>query len=225
MTVSFLTSGFPDGFTDQFTNRLKRYYTHGGSMLFIASDFTGHAKTDKYASLFVDLFEEKGIRFERVEIIDSRTPKDTAIHLVQRADVIWISGGDTLKQMAAIYEYGLVPYLQNRNGITIGMSAGSINMAKNVVLPRDVEDNIPVLSTYDGIGLVDINIEPHIDLDREEHIEDIYEAAQYTTIYGLFDNSFIEVVEGKTEFFGPYLKFESAAKGREQHSDFIRQNN
>ncbi|WIV11550.1 Type 1 glutamine amidotransferase-like domain-containing protein [Proteiniborus sp. MB09-C3] len=210
MKIFFLTSGFPNGFTDDFIQRLKKYYCNKGLFVFIASDFAGYSKTDKYADLFISMFKEKGIVFDKVQVIDNRVSKDEAIHYLERADIVWISGGDTLKQISYIKEYGLIPSLQNRNGITIGMSAGSINMAKRVILPKDIEDNIPELSIFEGIGLVDINIEPHLDTESEKNMEDIYEATEYATIYGLFDNSFIEVVDDSTEFYGAYIKYEKS---------------
>ena len=209
MTISFLTSGFPDGFTDEFIERLKRYYIQQGSLVFIASDFTVHDRTDKYMNLFVHMFKEKGIVFDHIQVIDSRVSKVEALELLKKADIVWLSGGDTLKQIDSIKEHDLIPYLQTRDGITIGMSAGSINMAKRVVLAQDTEDNRLGLSIYDGIGLVDINIEPHFDTERKEHMNDIYEASKHAIIYGLSDHSFIEVVGDSIEFFGPYIKFEN----------------
>jgi len=105
-------------------------------------------------------------------------------------------------------EYNLIPVLKRRQGITIGMSAGSINMAKRVVLAKDIDDNIPELSIYDGIGLVDINIEPHLDSASEEHMKDVYEASRYTVIYGIYDNTFIKIVNDRMEIYGVYFKYE-----------------
>lgn len=99
-------------------------------------------------------------------------------------------------------DYNLISALQNRDGITIGMSAGSINMAKRVVLAKDMEDNIPELSIYNGIGLVDINIEPHLDSSSENHLNEILEATQFSTIYGLNDNSFIKIVDNNISIYG-----------------------
>jgi len=56
MKVSFLTSGFPNGFTDDFIERLKKYYNKKGLLAFIASDFAGYSKTDRYVDLFVSMF-------------------------------------------------------------------------------------------------------------------------------------------------------------------------
>lgn len=209
MTINFLTSGFPNGFTSVFIDEVKKYLTNKSTFVFIASDFDSQAHdiTDHYCKLFVDMFRSYDIVFEHVYIIDYRVSMERAAILTEIADFVWISGGDTLKQISYIKEYQLIDTLRNRSGITMGMSAGSINMAKRVVLARDVEDNVPELSIYEGIGLVDINIEPHIDLNRADHIEDIKEAAKHNTIYGLYDESFITVVNDKIEIFGEYIIF------------------
>lgn len=212
MKVSILTSGFPDGFTDDFIKCVKEYYFNNGLFLFIASDFSGHSKTDRHTDAILNMFRDKGIVFNELQIIDDRITNDKAMQCIEKADVIWLSGGDTLKQIAYLKEYNLIPFLQRREGITIGMSAGSINMAKRVVLAKDINDNIPELAIYDGIGLVDINIEPHLNSANEDHIEEIHEASQFATIYGLYDNSFIKIVNNKIEIFGDCFRYEKSVR-------------
>lgn len=105
--------------------------------------------------IFLKLFGNKDIIFGYTAIVDrAQSPRD-AISLIEKADVVWLSGGNTLLQIRDIKNYGLLDALRQRSGITIGMSAGAINMAKNVVLAKDVSDSIPELSLYEGIGLVD----------------------------------------------------------------------
>lgn len=209
MRVSILTSGFPNGFTEDFINCIKEYYHNNGSMLFIASDFAEHSKTDKYLQVFLTMFRENGVVFNEVNTIDYRTSKEKALEYIENAEVIWLSGGDTLKQIQHMKEYNIIPALQKREGITIGMSAGSINMAKRVVLARDINDNILELAIYEGIGLVDINVEPHLDSASEDHMREVYEASQYSTIYGLYDNSFIKIVDNNMDIYGTYFKYKN----------------
>lgn len=207
MRVSILTSGFPNGFPEDFINCIKEHYHNNGSMLFIASDFAEHSKTDKYLQVFLTMFRENGVVFKEVNTIDYRTTEEKALEYIENAEVIWLSGGNTLKQIQHMKEYNLIPALQKREGITIGMSAGSINMAKTVVLARDINDNIPELTIYEGIGLVDINVEPHLDSASEDHMREVYEASQYSTIYGLYDNSFIKIVGDNMDIYGVYFKY------------------
>lgn len=212
MKVSLLTSGFPNGFTNDFIQCVKDYYNNNGSFVFIASDFAGHSKTDRYTDVFINMFRNNGIVFNEVHVIDDRITQEKAVQYIEKADIIWISGGNTLKQIAYLKEYNLIRVLKSREGITIGMSAGSINMAKRVVLAKDINDNIPELTIYDGIGLVDINIEPHLDSASEEHMKDIYEASHHTTIYGIHDNTFIKIVNDTMEIRGVYFIYENVGK-------------
>lgn len=209
MKVSILTSGFPNGFTEDFAKCIKEYYRGGGSFVFIASDFSDHIKNDKYSNIFLNMFINNSIVFNKAYTIDNRISEAKAIEFIEGADVIWISGGDTLKQIEHMRKYNIIPALKKREGITVGMSAGSINMAKKVVIAKDLRENILELTIYDGIGLVDINIEPHLDITDEEHMKDIYEASRYTRIYGLCDEGFIKVVENSLEIYGTCYKYEN----------------
>lgn len=209
MKVSFLTSGFPDGFTEDFIQCVKEYYHNDGSFVFITSDFAEPLKTDKYAGVFLNMFRNNEVIFNEAYFIDNRITKEEAAQYIEKAGIAWIAGGNTLKQIDYLKEYDLISVLQRREGITIGMSAGSINMAKKVVLAKDVEDHIPELSIYDGIGLVDINIEPHLDSASKDHMKDIHEASQHAVIYGLYDNAFIKIIDNKLKIYGTYFKYES----------------
>ena len=104
MKVSFLTSGFSDGFTEDFIQCIKEYYNNNGSFVFIASDFAGYSKTDRYLGEISRLFENSGIVFNEVHSIDHRITKEKAVQYIEKADIIWISGGDTLKQIAYLKE-------------------------------------------------------------------------------------------------------------------------
>lgn len=133
---------------------------------------------------------------------------DKAVKLIEEADIIVLAGGPMLKQISSIHEYGLAPALREQQGITIGISVGSINMAKRVVLAKDMSDDIPELSIYEGISLTNINIEPHLGDASFEHTEEIRQAARYAPMYGLYDERFILEVNGDKRFFGPYQLFQ-----------------
>lgn len=213
MQISLLTSGFPNGFTQDFIHCVKQYYSNKGSIIFIASDFAGHDRTDHYTAILSNMFQAEGILFKEIFVVDDRVTSETAIQYIKRASVIWLSGGDTLKQIDHLQQYNLIPSLQGKQGLIIGMSAGAINMAKKVVLAKDEDDFIPELSVYEGIGLVDINIEPHIDSSSQKHLdEDLKEASKFAKIYGLPDESFIKVIDDEIEIFGDYKIFESSAE-------------
>ena len=120
MKVSILTSGFPNGFTDDFIQCIKEYYYNNGSFVLIASDFTGHSKTDNHTRVFLNMFKDKGILFNNTHIIDDRITKENAIEYINKADVIWIAGVDTLKQISYLKGYDLMQALQKKNVLLLG---------------------------------------------------------------------------------------------------------
>lgn len=147
------------------------------------------------------------MQFSGFKIIDHTVSVGQAEDYIRQAQVVWLSGGDTPRQMESFRAYHLRERLQVFDGIVIGMSAGSINMADRVVLARDVRENVPEMQIYQGLGLVQINIEPHLNPSDTEHQRDIWEASRHTPVYGLFDGSFILVDGERTELFGPYCLY------------------
>ncbi len=66
MGINILTSGFPDGFTFEFSNALQKLITKKGKYVFVASDFKKQSqKTDKYAGMFLQSFSDNSIVFEQ----------------------------------------------------------------------------------------------------------------------------------------------------------------
>lgn len=210
MRTCFLTSSFPGGFNAAFERVLKSYLpdgTSGGNLVFIVSDFADLEGNPRWAAEVRRQFEEIGIRFSGFKIIDHSVSADQAADAIRQAQIVWLSGGDTCRQMESFRAYHLRERLQEFDGIVIGMSAGSINMADRVVLARDVRENTPEMQIYQGLGLVQINIEPHLNPSDTEHQRDIWEASHHAPVYGLFDGSFILVDGEKTVLFGPYCLY------------------
>lgn len=201
----FLISGFPNGFTHSFKQRLS-LEAIPNRIVFIASDFHSE-QTQSYAEQILQNFHECDITFEYVYIIDHHMSVAAALQVLKMPSLVWVMGGNTLLQMSYLNEYKLAPALRQHQGMIIGMSAGAINMAQSVVLAKDEGDDIPELSIYDGLGLVDINIEPHLDNSNIKHKQEILEAAALSDIYGLYDESFILVKENTMEIIGPYKLF------------------
>jgi len=60
--------------------------------------------------------------------------------------------------------------LRDFEGIIVEVSAGSININKNVCY-IDENNN---LKEYIGIGLIDFNIAPHLDFNNMDYLKEIY---------------------------------------------------
>ena len=197
--IKILTSGFPNGFTEDFNDVLKQYIKVGTNFVFVASEFESiHDKTDWYCNNFLKMFSNCGITFGSVNVIDSRIPKEIAQDIVRNADVLWLAGGDTPTQFAYIESYGLIPYIKEQKGVIIGMSAGSINMAKTAVCTLTCEHS--KLEIYEALGLVEFSVEPHF--DKENISDELIILSEKYPLYGVCDDSAIIRTNDNTLFIG-----------------------
>ena len=197
--VKILTSDFPNGFTDDFSSLLKTYIKTGMNFVFIASEFENiYEITDWYCNHFLKMFSDCGITFGSVDVIDSRMPKETAQDTVRNADVLWLAGGDTPTQFAYLESYGLIPYIREQKGVIIGMSAGSINMAKTAVCTLTCKHD--KLEIYEALRLVEFSVEPHF--DKDNITDELLVLSEKYPLYGICDNGAIVCTEDNTLYIG-----------------------
>ena len=169
-----------NGIIEQIKNRLIKEDT----FVYFASDPSCFEKTDMYAKFVFDSFKLSGFKFKNYIIIDNRFNGDLK-SVVESADIIFLTGGDTKTQMDFFERIGLRDILKDYEGVIIGQSAGSMNLANLVVCPPEKED----ISTYtwNGLGIVDINIEPHFS-EELFYKDDFYnnKLKEISKIYSLY---------------------------------------
>lgn len=172
---------------------------------FISASFNEYELNDKQTNKFLNAFKEKKLIFDNTYIIDSRYSKKEMIEIIKNNNIVFLLGGDTLEQIKSIKDYELIKSINNDNKIVIGVSAGAINMAEKVVLAKDIEDNIPELSIYNGLGITNINIEPHCDFNNKTHWNDLLEASMYTDLVVMHDDAYIILDDDNISYYGHYL--------------------
>lgn len=203
MSTYILTSMFHNGFDEETADIFRQKITNRNKFAFVASEFEQmHEKTDKYFGFFLNMFEEVGIHFEESYVIDGRMDKGDAQKKLSEADVIWISGGDTPKEFGYLIKYGLDAIIKQHDGVIIGMSAGSINMAKTSICTVSCGHHKQEI--YNGLSCVDISVEPHFDIHNVSN--ELIGLSYKYLIYGLCDESFIVYSDNKIEFFGEIYK-------------------
>lgn len=197
--TKILTSGFPNGFPDDFSRVLKIYIKTGMNFVFVASEFENiYEKTDWYCNHFLKMFSDCGITFDSVNVIDGRMSKKSAQAMVRKADVLWLAGGDTPTQFAYLKSYGLIPCIREQKGVIIGMSAGSINMAKTAVCTLTCDHD--KLEIYEALGLVDFSVEPHF--DKDNITDELLTLSEKYPLYGIYDDGAIICTEDNTLYLG-----------------------
>lgn len=175
MSIRYLLSG-PDknlGFNLNIAKHLNNDLNNKNIITFIAADFDDFEKNDKYTDINLQWFDKIGIKFYQKQLIDNRIDQYTANFYITNSDVIFLIGGDTLKQIDNIKKYNLIDALKNSNSVVIGLSAGAINMNENVILPKNENDNVTDTFSYKGLGLSNISIIPHFDFNEISYNENL----------------------------------------------------
>lgn len=148
-----------NGIVDQIKNSLNG----NKAILFIASSPDDKEKINLYTKLLFEGLKLSGISFNEYLVLDSSTVDKTKEY-IDKANMIFLSGGDTYIQNEFFKRIGLRERLEKFNGLIIGQSAGAINMADDAFnSPEEMEESEPVF--FKGLGLTNINIEPHFVLD------------------------------------------------------------
>lgn len=193
--------------TNGIVDQIKQLMASNNGILYIASSPDDSEKVDSYSSLIFSSLKLSGIPFSRYFVLDSRT-KNNASEYVKKSNVIFLSGGDTYKENEFFNQIHLKELLQDFDGIIIGQSAGSINMAISAYnSPEDGDLSEPIY--FDGLGLSNINIEPHFVLDtngfddmqmyqRKHQLEE----SKKRPIYALCDGSHILETDESTIVYG-----------------------
>lgn len=193
--------------TNGIVDQIKKLINGNYSILYIASDPNNYEKIDSYSHILFEALKLSNITFSNYLILDNRT-KDKASDYINKVNVIFLSGGDTFIENKFFEEIKLKELLHNYNGIIIGQSAGSINMANSVYnSPEEGENSEPIY--FEGLGLSNINIEPHFVLDTKDFDEmqlyqrnHIINESKKRTIYALCDGSHILEVGGTITIYG-----------------------
>lgn len=190
-------SGFPSRrFPEEIAARLREEITNRDSLVFISAWPTDYARNDSDATGMHGMFEACGMPFARYCVIDERTEAADAVRLIQEASCVFLMGGHPGLQFRLIREKGLADALRHASAATLGVSAGSINMAKHSLDTK--ESPVP----YDGLGLADVTIKPHFDPANEQVLATLLQISMELPICATEDNSAIFVKDNHVSYTG-----------------------
>lgn len=190
------------GFNDNQKKYIKEDIKNNMSITFIASLFDEYERNDTQVKEIINVFKNIDINFKEVHLIDNRVSKEDAYKYIEKTDIVYLMGGSPQLEMKSIIEYNLFNILKNRNGITIGTSAGAMNQANRVIYKDDF--NNYELVDYQGLGFIDLDIYPHFDINSKEYMNEVFEVSKYTRIVGLPNGSFIRIKDSNIGIVGNY---------------------
>lgn len=192
-------SGFPTRhFPKDIVSRLKEELTRRESLVFVSAWPSEYEQNDADSTGMHGMFVECGMPFKHFCVIDNRTDAVDAKQLIREASCIFLMGGHATQQFQMICEKGIVEEIRNSSAVILGVSAGSINMAKHAI---DVwESHVP----YDGLGLADITIKAHVTSDNQELVQTLLQISkeQGLPICAMEDESAIFVKDDDISYVG-----------------------
>ena len=151
---------------------------------------------NKYSQLAKKQFETIG--FKLVDFVDLETDQNRDL---SGYGVIYVCGGNTFKLLKfakeANFEHS-IKNLLNRNGVYVGVSAGSIIVGPSIDIANEVEPdpNDIGLEDFTGLNLTQLIILPHYSPEIEEQTK-AFEEKYRTSVERLSDSQAILLENGK----------------------------
>lgn len=178
---------------NKFLLNLKESLKKNNKFVLIASNPEDIEKNDSYLELEIEAFNLSGISFKKYLVLDNRT-KQNISQILKDSSLIFLSGGDTYTQNQFFNEINLKEHLKGLDCVVVGISAGSINSAKDVFNSPEEEEDLINPMYLSGLELTNINIEPHFDTNNENELQKKYimEESFNRNLYGLPDGSYIK---------------------------------
>ena len=200
-----LFSGFPDHhFPDEIAERLRRELTERESIVFITACPAEYAQNDDDCDGMHQMFAEIGIPFERHCVIDDRTEPLLAQKLVRDADCIFLMGGGACAdQLGLIRRKGCLEILTYSRAAILGVSAGSMNMAKVTV------DHHDSMEPFEGLGFTDLTVICHCDPEDSWRLEQALRMSEDRVVYAMEDMSAFFIKDGDIDIVGTIRRIEN----------------
>ena len=181
-----------------FVDRIRSALPENPRVVFVCSDPGDHRGVCEFAAITTAAFAEVGIHFGGYEVLDGHSAH-RAYGMVSHCDFLVLSGGHVPTQNAFFRKIRLRHLLKRFQGVVMGISAGSMNMADTVyVQPEEPGESAPEFVRFaPGLGLTGVNILPHYQkvkdnlLDGMRLYEDItFADSMGHEFFALPDNSY-----------------------------------
>lgn len=186
-----------NGFNELQSKDLSKDLKKCNSILFIPGDYDSK-KYNLYKNKIVKWFRNIGINFKENHLASLDDELKTY-------DVIFLMGGNPVNQMDIINKIKLKTII-NAAKIVIGVSAGAINLSKEVIYYNNYSEKLEI---YDGIGLININVYPHFDIKDKDFEKEVKMVSMTKTLIALPNETFIKFDDEQMKFWGEYYKVEN----------------
>lgn len=199
-------------FNEEISKEIKKNTNDPMNMVALPADPNNYIKNDKQFygdDIVVGVLKTFRKIFPNLNItlLDNRTSQKDGINDLKNADIIYLLGGDPFIQLDYLQKNSFSDVICNTNALIIGISAGSMNLAINSYYSKD--EDYPESIIYDGLGITNITIDPHFDINNDEQVNEIKANSKKIKIIGLPNDSAIVISNGNIKYIGKTYVFEN----------------
>lgn len=201
-------------FNERVSTIIKEKINSPVNMVAIASSPDDYNKNDKYFNgneSVVGVFKtfKKIFPDLNISLLDNRVSLEDGINSLKNADIVYLLGGNPFIQLEYLQKNKFDVIIQNTSALVIGVSAGSMNLATNSYYSKD--EDYPESVIYKGLGITDITIDPHFDINNEEQVKEIKANSKNIKIIGLPNDSAIVISNNNVKYIGTVYIFENGS--------------
>ena len=199
-------------FNDEVSNVIKRMVKKPINMVVIPADPNNFAKNDKqfYGNeSVIGVFKTFKKIFPNLNIVllDNRVSQTNGIKYLEKSNIIYLLGGNPFIQLEKKKKTKYSDVIQHTSALVMGVSAGAMNLAVNSYYSKD--EDYPESIIYKGLGLTNITIDPHFDINNLEQVNEIKANSKIIKIIGLPNDSAIVISDNNIVFIGKVYIFEN----------------
>lgn len=201
MKTHYYLGWFNNSFPENLVRLLQEDITDRKSLVMISSNPSIYEDDGATELSWLD---NAGIMFDEYNLINYRLQKEDAQTKIQNASVIFLLGGNTLKQIGFLMEYELSDSIKKSSSVVIGASAGAINMSAKWLCSKNFGYEVEMSSVYDGIGLDNFSVLSHFDLENNIGLiqSELSLLSEEINIYASNKDCALRVKEDKIDVFG-----------------------
>lgn len=202
MKTHYYLGWFTDFFFENLVRLLYEDITDRKSLVMISAN--PFIYDDEVYETELSWLNHVNIMFDEYYLIDYRMQKSHSKKLIQNASVIFLLGGDTVKQNDLLSQYQLGDFIKKSNAVIIGASAGAINMSSKWLCSKYTGYNCEKETIYNGIALDNFSVLSHFDLENNiTNIQkDLSPLSQKMNIYLSNKNCAIRIKGDKIDILG-----------------------
>ncbi|MGD7054249.1 Type 1 glutamine amidotransferase-like domain-containing protein [Sutcliffiella horikoshii] len=201
MKTHYYLGWFSNFIPEDLTRVLKEDITDRKSIAMISSNPAIYEEDGATERSWLD---EAGITFDEYHLINYQVQKGDAQALIQKASVIFLLGGNPVKQNDFLMEYELSELIKQSNAVVIGASAGAINMSAKWLCSKKLGFEAETSSLIEGVGLDDFSVLSHYDLEDNTDLvlSELSPLSHEMNIYASNKDCAIRVNGAQIDIFG-----------------------